>query len=118
MTGISELVAVGFNGENGTFRARARVELNSFGMHFFEVRITVDGSNSVVTVVVPKIALKVTRESTSLAADRDGDEIPRGAEAAGHGHVHTKKVLMKMSPNDKEISNAYLSKKAFRQAAL
>jgi len=25
---------------------------------------------------------------------------------------------MKMSPNDKEISNAYLSKKAFRQVAL
>jgi len=40
------------------------------GKHFYEMRIIVGGSNSVVTVVVPKSAVKVTRESTLLATDR------------------------------------------------
>ena len=64
----SDLTAIGFDGENGAFRAPARVELNPLGMHFFEARITTTGG--AISVVVHKTAVKVIRESASLAADR------------------------------------------------
>jgi hypothetical protein len=65
MTGISELVAVGFDGENDPLCAHAQVELKPIGKLFYEVKITVDGGT--ITVVVPRIAVKVTCESKLLA---------------------------------------------------
>jgi hypothetical protein len=78
MITASDLAAAGFVIVNdGVFllAADASVQLWPIGNHFYEMRITVGDStvgdgNSVVTVVVPKIAIKVTRESTPLAADR------------------------------------------------
>jgi len=64
----AELVAIGFDGENGAFRAHARVEIVPVNNMFFEVRITTAGGT--ITTVVHKTALKVIRESAPLAADR------------------------------------------------
>jgi hypothetical protein len=68
MTAAPELVAIGFDDENGALSADARVEIAPAGNMFFEVRITTAGGT--ITVVVHKSAIKVIRESTSLAADR------------------------------------------------
>jgi hypothetical protein len=73
MTAASELAAAGFVTVNdGVFllAADASVQLWPIGQRFYEMRITVGGSDSVVSVVVARNAVKVTRESTSLAADR------------------------------------------------
>jgi len=73
MTAASELAAAGFVTVNdGVFllAADASVQLWPIGKHLYEMRITVGSSNSVVSVIVPRNAIKVTRESASLAADR------------------------------------------------
>jgi hypothetical protein len=67
MKSVSELVAIGFDGASGTFRADARAELVPVGK-FFELPVTT--ANGAVSVVAHETAIKVTRKSKSLAANK------------------------------------------------
>ena len=65
------LQALGFTaGNDGVLRAPAGswVELNPGGAQFYELRITLAGGNPVVTVVVPKVAVKIEKSGTSSPA--------------------------------------------------
>lgn len=68
MTAASELKSIGFADENGALAASATVAIVPVGSMFFEVRITAAGGT--VSTVVHASALKITRESTSLTANR------------------------------------------------
>jgi hypothetical protein len=92
MTAASELAAAGFVTVNDgvlLLAADASVQLWPIG-HFYEMRITVGGSNSVVSVVVPRNAIKLQANPHRSQLTGRARELSPWSEAAGRGHVQSR----------------------------